>query len=146
MWSCIKTGSSLTLRAPPGSQDHLSGSVCWENVLLSLPWDGLDLILFKVSIKWDELNFAHTPNLPKNWCPLVSGTFFPQPDGHHGFKHVSLHPGNLSFPLVYEVSELSTEHNRNSNCRNFVELCGDGGTGTTLWMCKLPLNCSLHND
>lgn len=29
--------------------------------------------------------------------------------------------------------------------QKFVELCGDGGTGTTLWMCKMPLNCSFHN-
>lgn len=42
-----------------------------------------------------------------------------------GFKHVPLHPGNLSFPLVREVPELSTEHNRHSNYRNlwnYVEM------------------------
>lgn len=134
MWSCIKTGSSLTLRAPPGSQDHLSGSVCWENVLLPLPWvRSYPLQRFD---KMGQLNFAHTPTLPKNWCPLVSGMFFPQPDA----TTVS----NMS-PSIPETCLLSTEPNRNSNCRSFVELCGDGGTGTTLWMCKPPLNCSLHN-
>lgn len=86
--------------------------------------------------KMGQLNFAHTPTLPKNWCPLVSGMFFPQPDA----TTVS----NMS-PSIPETCLLSTEPNRNSNCRSFVELCGDGGTGTTLWMCKPPLNCSLHN-
>ena len=124
-WSCSKdwifpnAQSSSRLPGPP-LWICLQGKV---SPFASLGW--LDLILFKGSIKCDQLNFAHIHTLPKNWCLLVSGTFSPQPDATAVSNMSPLHPGNLSFPLVREVPELSTEHNRHSNYRNlwnYVEM------------------------
>lgn len=123
-WSCSKDWIFPNAQ----SSSRLPGPPLWiclqGKVLLSLPWDGLDLILFKGSIKCDQLNFAHTATFPKNWCSCFRNVLS-SARCHRSFKHVPLHPGNLSFPLVCEVPELSTEHNRHSNYRNlwnYVEM------------------------